>query len=99
MHAHLEWHSARLRKAKLTSCCASYASCAPARGAAVGALGSQTPVVAYRIPGTQVALHIVVGFVEEPVYVRSCGAEKGSLLLLLPTPVRSLYTQVTAQKA
>jgi hypothetical protein len=27
------------------------------------------------------------------------GAEEGSLLLLLPTPVRSLYTQVTAQKA
>jgi hypothetical protein len=27
------------------------------------------------------------------------GAKEGSLLLLLPTPVRSLYTQVTAQKA
>jgi hypothetical protein len=27
------------------------------------------------------------------------GAEEGSLLLLFSTPVRSLYTQVTAQKA
>jgi hypothetical protein len=38
-------------------------------------------------------------FVQEPVYVRSCGAGEGSLLLLLPTPVRGLYTQVIAQKA
>ena len=47
-----------------------------------GAPGSQTPVGAYRIPGTQVSLPIV-GFVEDPVYVRSCGAGEGSLLLLL----------------
>jgi hypothetical protein len=43
--------------------------------------------------------HSREGFVQEPVYVRSCGPEEGSLQLLLPTPVRSLYTQVTAQKA
>jgi hypothetical protein len=31
--------------------------------------------------------------------MRLSGAEEGSLMLLLPTPVRSLYTQGTAQKA
>jgi hypothetical protein len=57
------WVSSKrqLRNAKLTSCCASYASCTGARGAAVGALGSQTLVITYRTPGIQVALSIEVG--------------------------------------
>ena len=38
------------------------------------------------------------GFVEALRYAVKWSRE-GSLLLLLPTPVRSLYTQVTAQKA
>jgi hypothetical protein len=42
-----------------------------------GALGPHTPVVTYRIPGTQVSLPLVVGFVEEPVYVRLSGAKGG----------------------
>src|ERR671920_1506252 len=51
----------QLRNATLAPSCASYASCAAARGAAVGALGSQPVVMIYRIPGTQVALSIEVG--------------------------------------
>src|SRR5919112_417932 len=47
--------------ATLAPSCASYAACAAARGAAVGALGSQPVVMIYRIPGTQVALFIEVG--------------------------------------
>jgi hypothetical protein len=51
----------KLRNATLAPCCSYYASCAAARGAAVGALGSQSVVMIYRIPGTQVALSIDVG--------------------------------------
>jgi hypothetical protein len=37
----------------------------------------------YRIPGTQVALPIVVStWTKKPFYMRLSGAEKGSLLLL-----------------
>jgi hypothetical protein len=50
----------QLRSAKAKSSCASYASCAAARGAAVGALGSQPVVMTYRTPGTQGSLPIVV---------------------------------------
>jgi hypothetical protein len=69
-------------------------------------------VVAYRIPGTQVALPIVVGFVEEPVYVRLSGAKGGEpiatlalcmggfdLIKSLTPPILCLYTEGTAQKA
>jgi hypothetical protein len=51
----------QLRNATLAPSCASYASCAAARGAAVGALGSQPVVMIYRIPGIRVALFIEVG--------------------------------------
>jgi hypothetical protein len=40
----------QLRNATLAPSCSYYASCAAARGAAVGALGSQTVVMTYRIP-------------------------------------------------
>jgi hypothetical protein len=40
----------QLRNAILASSCSYYASCAAARGAAVGALYSQTVVMSYRIP-------------------------------------------------
>jgi hypothetical protein len=69
-------------------------------------------VVAYTIPGTQVSLPLVVGFVEEPVYVRFSGVEGGEPIGTLawrrgvfglmqpPTPpIRGLYTEGTAQKA
>jgi hypothetical protein len=46
----------QLRNATLAPSCSYYASCAAARGAAVGALGYQTVVMTYGIPGTQVAL-------------------------------------------
>ena len=46
----------QLRNAALAPSCSYYASCAAARGAAVGALGYQTVVMTYGIPGTQVAL-------------------------------------------
>jgi hypothetical protein len=36
---------------------------------------------------------------EEPFYVRLSRAGEGSLMLLLPTSVRGLYTEVIAQKA
>jgi hypothetical protein len=49
-----------LRNATLAPSCSYCASCAAARGAAVGALGSQPVVMIYRIPGTQVSLPIVV---------------------------------------
>jgi hypothetical protein len=49
---------------------------------------------------TRVSLPIAVVTVgRRAPFVRSCEAGEGSLLLLLPTPARSLYTQVTAQKA
>src|SRR5215204_2144207 len=40
----------QLRNATMAPSCALYASCAAARGAAVGALGSQPVVMTYRIP-------------------------------------------------
>jgi hypothetical protein len=40
----------QLRNATLAPSCSYYASCAAARGAVVGALGSQTVVMTYRIP-------------------------------------------------
>jgi hypothetical protein len=50
----------QLRNAKLTSCCASYASCAAARGAAVGALGAQSLGDDFQDPRhTRVSLPIV----------------------------------------
>ena len=51
----------QLRNATLAPSCSYYASCAAARGAAVGALGSQSVVITYRSPGTQVTLSIEVG--------------------------------------
>jgi hypothetical protein len=48
-----------------------------------GAPGSQTLVGAYRIPGTQVSLPIVVRFIEEPIYVRLSGAEGGKPIATL----------------
>jgi hypothetical protein len=50
----------QLRNATLAPSCSCYASCAAARGAAVGALGSQTFAMTYRVPGTQVSLRIGV---------------------------------------
>jgi hypothetical protein len=40
----------QLRNATLDPSCSYYTSCAAARGAAVGALGSQPVVMTYRIP-------------------------------------------------
>jgi hypothetical protein len=68
-----------MRNATLAPSCAYYASCAAARGAAVGALGSQPVVTTYSIPRhTGCPLHRSrEGFVEEPVHVRLSGAEGG----------------------
>src|SRR5688572_3407424 len=43
----------QLRNATLAPSCSYYASCAAARGATVGALGSRTLVMTYGVPGTQ----------------------------------------------
>jgi hypothetical protein len=90
----------QLSNATLAPSCSYYASCAATRGGCARILGYQTPVMTYRIPRhIGCSPHRSKDLGDEPVYVRSCGAGEGSLLLLLPTPVRSLYTQVTALKA
>ncbi len=81
----------QLRNATLAPSCSYYASCAAARGAAVGALGSQTLVMNYRFPrhiGCSPHRSKYLG--EDPFYVRLSGAEKGSLLLLLLCGLLSL---------
>src|SRR5215204_3532539 len=96
----------QLRNATLAPSCSYYASCAAARGAAVGALGSQPVVMTYRIPRhIGCSPHSREGFVEELVYVRLSGAKGGeptaTLALCMgvfdlmqpPTPVRSLQTR------
>jgi hypothetical protein len=102
----------RLKNVTLASSCSYYASCAAARSAAVGALGSQPVVMTYRIPrhiGCSPHRSKYLG--EEPFYVRLSGADGGVptaalalgvvvLGLIQPTnPVRGLYTEVIAQKA
>src|SRR5215208_5430284 len=73
----------QVRNATLAPCCSYYASCAAARGAAVGALGSQTVVMTYRISRhTGCPLHGSRGLSKSSVMPLS-GAEEGSLLLLL----------------
>jgi hypothetical protein len=72
----------KLRDATLAPSC-SFTLLAQLREA-VGALGSQTLVMTYRIPphiGRSPYRSKYLG--EEPYYVRLSGAEKGSLLLLL----------------
>jgi hypothetical protein len=67
----------QLRNAKLTSCCASYASCAAARGAAVGALGSQPVVMTYRTPRhIDCSPHRSKCLREEPFYARFSGQRR-----------------------
>jgi hypothetical protein len=74
----------QLRNATLAPCCSYYASCAAARGAAVGSLGYQTVVMTYRIPRhIGFSPHSREGFVQEPVYVRLCGAEGEELTATL----------------
>ena len=74
----------QLRNATLALFCSSYASCAAARGAAVGALGSQTVMMTYRIPrhtGCSPYRSKYLG--EEPSDVRLSGAEGGELTAAL----------------
>jgi hypothetical protein len=99
----------KLRYATLAPCCASYASCAGARG---GCACTRTLVMTYRVPGTQVSLPIVVSTrAKKPFYVQLRGAEEGSLLPLLlcrwlslacsshPPRSNNPPTEGTAQKA
>jgi hypothetical protein len=101
-----------MRNATLAPSCSYYASCAAARGAAVGALGSQTLGMTYRIPGIQVALSIEVGKgLSKGPYLWLSGAEgeeltatlalrRGGIDLMQPPtpPIRSLYTRSLRKK-
>jgi hypothetical protein len=73
----------QLRNATLAPSCSYCASCAAARGAAVGAPGSQTLAITFRVPGTQLSLPIVgKGLSKSPVMPLS-GAEVGELTATL----------------
>jgi hypothetical protein len=100
------------RNATLAPSCSYYASCAVARGEAVGALGSQTLGMTYRVTGTQVALSIEVGMGLSksplcPVEWSRGGKPTATLALSMGVfdpiqpstpPIRSLYTRSLRKK-
>jgi hypothetical protein len=88
----------QLRNVTLAPSCASYASCAAALADCTCTRFSACGDDLQDPWHTGFSPHSNRGLSKSSVMPLS-GAEEGSLLLLFPTPVRSLYTQVTAQKA